>query len=407
MMFLNRFRWWLFLLSGALWLTGCGGATAVTPAPPPPAISPTSTLVPSTATPTATASPVPSATITPTATPSATVAPSATPTVTPTAEPTISGLIGPDNFPANVNPLTGETVRNLAVLARRPLAIKISNAPALVRPQAGLNNADLIFEHLVEAGFTRFTAVFYSQDADPVGSVRSGRLIDLEIPRMYDAAFAYSGSVGPVRLMFQESSFFERLITIDFGHGGFYRVDNPDLPRDHTLFTDTFRLRYLLDERGENTPPQFQNGMTFRVEPINPGEPAGALAIRYPATNVNWFYDRSDGRYLRWTDGQPHLDANSGEQLRFKNIIVLSAHHQETGIIEDTGGNYSIQIQIWGEGPVSIFRDGQRFDGRWQRLDPDHMLTFYDENGRSLPLAPGPSFFQIVPSGFDGLQVTP
>ncbi len=405
-MLLNRFRWWLLLLAGVFLLPGCAGETAVSPTPT--ALPATATLpVSPTATqpPTATITPYPSATAT--ATPSATPAPTATPTITPTPEPTISGLLGPDNFPANVNPLTGETVRNPAILARRPLAIKISNAPALVRPQAGLSRADLVFEHLVEAGFTRFTAVFYSQDADPIGSVRSGRLIDLEIPRMYDAAFAYSGSVGPVRLMFQESSFFDRLITIDFGHGGFYRVDNPALPRDHTLFTDTARLRYLLDERGENTPPQLPSGMTFRAEPISPGEPASALALRYPATNINWFYDRGNGRYLRWTDGQPHLDANTEGQLSFKNIIVLAAHHQETNIIEDTGGNYSIQIQIWGEGPVSIFRDGQRFDGRWQRHDPDQMLTFYDENGRSLPLAPGPSFFQIVPLGFDGLQVTP
>jgi hypothetical protein len=304
-------------------------------------------------------------------------------------------------------PTTSRPTSTPSPADRRPLAIKISNAPALVRPQAGLSNADIVFEHLVEAGFTRFTAIFYSQDADPVGSIRSGRLIDLEIPRMYDAAFAYSGSVGPVRQMFRESSFFDRLITIDFGHGGFYRVDNPALPRDHTLFSDTQTLRYLLTERGENVTPTLQNGMTFRAEPISPGEPASAIAIRYPATNVNWYCDRGNGRYLRWTDGIAHTDVNTGEQLSFTNIILLSAHHQETGIVEDTGGNYSIQIQIWGEGPVTIFRDGQRFNGRWQRLDPDHMLTFTDPDGNPLPLAPGPSFFQIVPSGFDELQVTP
>ncbi|MEI2420554.1 DUF3048 C-terminal domain-containing protein, partial [Arthrospira platensis SPKY2] len=66
-------------------------------------------------------------------------------------------------------------------------------------------------------------------------------------------------------------------------------------------------------------------------------------------------------------------------------------------------GNLSIQIQIWGEGPVSIFRDGRRIEGRWQRLDPSHMLTFYDLEGNPLPLAPGPSFFQLVPLGFTGL----
>jgi hypothetical protein len=34
------------------------------------------------------------------------------------------------------------------------------------------------------------------------------------------------------------------------------------------------------------------------------------------------------------------------------------------------------------------------------------MLTFYDQEGRILPLAPGNSFFQLVPLGFTGLVVT-
>ncbi|MCA9959019.1 MAG: DUF3048 C-terminal domain-containing protein, partial [Anaerolineales bacterium] len=111
----------------------------------------------------------------------------------------------------------------------------------------------------------------------------------------------------------------------------------------------------------------------------------------------------------RWTDGEPHYDANTGQQLSFTNIIVLAAHHQETDIQEDDadGGHNSIQIQIWGEGPVSIFRDGQRFDGYWHRDDPHHMLTFTDLDGNILPLAPGNSFFQLVPLGFDKLYVKP
>ena len=396
----------LFGLALAWVLASCGKSTAVSPTPttfPP-------TAVPAvTSSPQPTMTPLPQPTGTPTASPTAqpTSEPTSLPTAVPTIQPTIDGLLGPDNFPPNVNPLTGEIVRDLSVLARRPLAIKISNHPVLVRPQAGLNSADLVFEHYVEAGFTRFTAVFYSHDADPVGSVRSGRLIDLEIPNMYDAAFAYSGSSGPVRQMFKASEFFNRLISIDFGHSGFYRVEVPDRPLVHSLFTDTPTLRYLLGERGEDVPPHFQNGMTFRADPITPGEPAASLEIQYQGTNVYWGYERGNGRYLRWADGDPHLDANTGEQISFKNIIVLSAEHVETNIIEDVGGSPSIQIQIWGEGSVSIFRDGQRFDGLWHRADPHDMLTFTDNAGGPLPLAPGNSFFQIVPSGFDDLTVTP
>jgi hypothetical protein len=327
----------------------------------------------------------------------------------PTATQIIAGLIGPNNFPANVNPLTGEIVNDPSVLARRPLAIKISNAPPIVRPQAGINSADLMFEHYAEGGLTRFTAVFYSHNADPVGSIRSGRLIDLEIPKMYDAGFAFSGASGPLKILFRDSVFFDRVISPDYAHGGFFRVEDLNKAFEHTLFTSTTNLRWILDQRGQNTPPQFHNGMTFRAELLTLGTPATGVEVRYQGTNVFWTYNAADGRYYRWADGNSHLDANSNQQINFKNIIVLAAHHQDTDMLEDNvgGGHYSIQIQIWGEGPVSIFRDGQRFDGRWQRNNPDDMLTFTDNNGNPLPLAPGNTFFQIVPLGFDQLLVTP
>jgi hypothetical protein len=395
------------LLLGLL-LAGCRAA-------PPPA-TPTAVAQPLSPTPIATPTPMPTATATPaptntpTATASATAAPpTATPTATLMPDHTatavmIPDLLGPDNFPPNVNPLTGERVRNPELLARRPLALKISNYPPFVRPQAGLNNADLVFEHYAEAGVTRFTAVFYGRDAALVGSIRSARLIDLEIPVMYDAALAYSGASGPIRLLIRDSSFFERVISPDFAHGGYYRRPVEGLPLEHTLFTDTATLRYILSERGEERPPQLANGMTFRAEPWQMGTPANQLEIGYQGTNLLWQYNPGDGRYYRWTEGTPHLDANDGRQLQFENIIVLGAHHQETDIIEDAGGNLSLQIQIWGEGPVSIFRNGQRFEGRWRRAVAGQMLTFYDLDGLPLPLAPGRSFFQIVPIGFTGLR---
>jgi hypothetical protein len=335
-----------------------------------------------------------------------TATPAATPSPSPTPLTLIPGLIGPYTYAQNVNPLTGETVRDPAVLDRRPLAIKISNYPPLVRPQAGIGNADLVFEHIAE-GVTRFTAIFYSRDANPVGSIRSGRLIDLELPVMYDASFGYSGSVGPVRELFQNSSFFERIVSPDFAHGGYYRVPQEGVVLDHTMFTSTYALRAILAERGLEVRPEYEFGMSFHPDPPAGGTPARRIDVQYNTTNAFWFYNTSTGRYTRWTDGLEHFDANTMEQISARNIILLGAHHEETDIVENTSGSKSIQIQIWGEGPVSVFRDGQRYEGRWRREQPEDMLTFYDLDGNILPLAPGNSFVQVVPLGFTGLVVTP
>ena len=147
--------------------------------------------------------------------------------------------------------------------------------------------------------------------------------------------------------------------------------------------------------------------MSFHPDPPAGGTPARRIDVQYNTTNAFWFYNTSTGRYTRWTDGLEHFDANTMEQISARNIILLGAHHEETDIVENTSGSKSIQIQIWGEGPVSVFRDGQRYEGRWRREQPEDMLTFYDLDGNILPLAPGNSFVQVVPLGFTGLVVTP
>lgn len=373
-------------LAAQLGLAACGGSVErVTP-------TPTRTLRPP-------SSPTPA--WTPTATP---MPPTATPVSTPTPTPDAALIT---DFAPDVNPLTGLRVADPSVLERRPLAIKISNAPAVVRPQSGLSFADLVFEHYAEGGVTRFTAVFLSQGASQVGSIRSGRLIDLEIPAMYKAMFAYSGSSDGVKKKIVASDLFQenRIISPDFGVGEpyFYRITDPNKAYEHTLFTNTELLWQLTEARGLNARQDLQ-GLAFRETPPAHGRPARYVEIPYlkDVASAEWTYDPASGLYARSILGEPHTDALTGQQITAANVIIVYAHHQETDILEDLvgGGHYSIEIQIWGEGPVQIVRDGQVFDGRWERWAREDMLTFVDEAGNPLPLKPGNSWFQIVPLGF-------
>src|SRR5262249_40987630 len=132
---------------------------------------------------------------------SATDVPLPTQTALPTATntPLPPGIIGPDSYPENVDPLTGLVVDDPSVLNRRPLLVKISNAPPVVRPQSGISIADVIFEEYAEGGWTRFTAVFYSHGGQHIGSVRSVRLIDLQLTPAFDGVLVFSGgSLGVI-----------------------------------------------------------------------------------------------------------------------------------------------------------------------------------------------------------------
>jgi hypothetical protein len=332
------------------------------------------------------------------------------PTATPAPPPVPAGPFGPDSYPDGTNPLTGLPVSNPALLNRAPLAIKVSNDP-LARPQSGLSQADLVFEHYAEGGVTRFTAIYYSQTPELVGSVRSGRLLDLEIVPMFDALFTASGFSEGVRQRINVSSWAARNFS-----GPFYaepylvRIQREGLALEHTLFAHPADLWQLATDQGVNNPPDLTPGLAFRGEPNAGGTPATHITIDYGIglMRVEWTYDPALGAYRRVMGDQPHIEYLTGEQLTAANVLALSAIHVETDIIEDGyNGLWSVEIQVWGEGPASLFRDGQRIEGWWRRYDPEQMLQFTDLNGNTLYLRPGNTWFELVPAGFDQLYVEP
>ncbi len=366
----------------ALVISGCGSPT-------PPAATATPTRTPA---PQHTATPVPTSTPTP-----------RPPTPTATATPTQAALVVTP-FPLDVNPLTGEKMASAEVLDRIPIAIKVSNSPE-VRPQSGLNLADLVFEHFAEGGITRFTTVFYGKEPEQVGSVRSGRLIDLEIPAMYGALFGYSGSSAGVKERIRNSDLFPTYIAApDFGVGQpyFYRVPQEGKAFEHTLFTNPTVLRRLADEREINKRPEFPRLMAFSETPLEGGIPINYFEIDYQSScKAGWTYDAASGRWQRATAGVTQKDYLTGETLTAANVIIVYANHIETDILEDTwgGGHQSIQVQIWGTGPALIFRDGVMINGYWERVERTHMLTFWVSEGNPIPLKPGNTWFQMAPLG--------
>lgn len=347
-------------------------------------------------------SPTPEATPTPTRTAIPVVTPIPLPTVTATPA-AVAQEATP--FPLDVDPLTGLKVEDPGLLEHSPLAIKVSNSPE-VRPQSGLSSADLVFEHFAEGGITRFTAVFYGKMPERVGSVRSGRLIDLEIPAMYQAVFSFSGASSGVKDQMRASDLFpNQIVAPDFGVGEpyFYRVPREGVAFEHTLFADPESLHELAAERGVDKRPDFPSLMRFS-EALPQG--VGMTDITYFEVNyltgtctAEWRYDSTKGAWLRSTVGQPHTDYLTGEQLAFPNVIVLYANHVETDILEDTwgGGHMSIQIQVWGSNQALVFRDGKMLQGYWKREARNDMLTFWDGAGNPLPLKPGSTWFQVVP----------
>lgn len=359
--------------------------------------------------------PHPAATPTPTRTPGAVVAPltwTPNPTATSIAVTAVPSneLIGPESYAAGMNPMTGLAVADPAVLNRRPLAIKVSNNVS-VNPQSGMSFADWVFEHYAEGRETRYTAVFYSQTPELVGSVRSGRLIDIEIVQMADAILSTSGFSGGTLTRIQASNWASRNLSgPTLGDPYLVRIPMSDRDLEHTLFAVPAKLWELATERGINQPPDLTPGLVFNQMPNAGGSPASRIGIDYGLsyTEVGWEYDAVTGLYKRLLYGKPHLDDLTDRQIAVANVVMVFAQHVFADYIEDGfSGELSTQIQIWAQGPAVLFRDGQRFDGSWSRWDAENMLAFTDANDNVLTFKPGQTWFEIVPIDFNQWSAEP
>lgn len=322
--------------------------------------------------------------------------PSATPL--PTIRAPIREIVQYEAFriPLDVNPLTGLRV-DPATLDRRPLVVKVSNAPATVRPQAGLGSADIVFEHTVESGLTRLSAIFYGETPERVGSVRSARLIDTDIVRMYDALLAYSGGSQGVRDDIYWYIPYRRIF-LDGATTEFVR--DWDIPVPHNLFALPEDIWQRAAELREQTRPENVNGTAFRtLPPAGAHDTATRLEVRHLSLIAEWFYDDELRQYLRFTDGEEHGDSLTGEQLAVENVLVVYAYHELSDIVEDVWNDevsYGHRISLLQTGDLLLFRDGQVYTGHWSRFNPGEQLRFLDEQNIPLYLKPGASWIHVV-----------
>ncbi len=295
--------------------------------------------------------------------------------------------------PQNVNPLTGLPVDDAAVLQRRPLNVRIGNDPQ-IRPQTGLDQADLVYEEIMEGYWvTRFTAVFLSQDPKAIGPVRSARLVNLELTPQFDAALAHSGASDYIRWSISQTD----IVDLDefYSRTPYYYREGYDWRG--RLFTSAELLRTYMQEHGlERAVPL--TGFVFSSE-VPSGIPAKRISIPYGGnSSASYRYDPASGRYLRFVQGQPHVDGKSRKQLSAANVIVQHVPHLETDIVEDSLGSTSIRIILTGQGQAEIFRDGVMIKGLWRRENRKEMTRYLDREGNPIPLKPGNSWIQLVPT---------
>ncbi len=316
--------------------------------------------------------------------------------------------VGPNTYPPGVNPLTGLAVDQPDNLARRPLIVKIDNYPPEIRPQAGLMQADIVWEHLLSGGVTRFAAIYLGNSPDHVGPVRSSRLVDFDLVRIYRALFAYSGMAeGTLDILRGDRVALSRAVT--GGCPALCRFPTDGIAYEHTLYGDTSALRDEADQLNRDATPESIYGMAFRDAAPTDGTALGEIRVDYRQTEIGWTYDDVSGRWLRVQDGAPHMDATSSSQISAANVLVLEADHIEQPFVSENywgPGDYAFSVPLIDSGRVFLLRDGQYIEGRWHRARRSDPLTYTDLAGNLLTFKPGNTFVELVPRWTNGFELT-
>jgi hypothetical protein len=319
---------------------------------------------------------------TPSPTPSPSVEPSPTPSPTPSPSP----------IPEPVWPLTGQT----GEIANRPaVAVKVENSVD-ARPQGGLEYADIVYEELVEGGITRYIAVYHSQVPDLVVPIRSVRPMDGPIVGWLHPLLAFSGGQGA--FLERAGALGVQLVSNDAGSPGFWRTDDRYAPHNVAGNVQTFLAQ--ADGNHQASPPAL---FTYAV----PGEATSVQAAGTPAGQVqvalsgsstpNWTWDPGAGRWLRAEGAYPAVSA-TGQQLGANNVVCLSVGvNASVGV--DPAGNPIPETIVTGEGDGLLASEGAVLPIRWSKASEADPVVFTDTAGQPLRVAPGTTWFELVPAG--------
>jgi len=281
--------------------------------------------------------------------------------------------------PEPVYPLTGVKNPDPAIAARPALIVKIDNAGG-ARPQSGFNEADLVFEEIVNDHITRFAMVFQSGDTDPVGPIRSGRIQDVDLFTALDhPLFAWSGGNKTVTNEINNSE----LVNIGPSRAPVYhRVTDRKIP--HNLYSNT---PALYTQTPAFAPPAKQQ-FAYR-EPDAPaaGTPSAGVTVKLDSIDVQWDWNAANGLYLRTMEGSRHIDRNSG-QVSTNNVVVLAMNYLP-------GISGSPDAQTLGTGEAFVFTGGNYIHGTWSRNDIHDPFALVADDGTTVKLQPGRTFIEL------------
>ena len=301
-------------------------------------------------------------------------------TTTPTSTTTTTTL---PQYPTA--PLTGLPDPSGLSVKRPALTVKIENTPQAL-PQWGIDQADVVYEEIVNGGITRLAAIFNSHAPAKVGPVRSVRPTDTQVVWPLGGIFAYSGgapyavasiSTAPVKL-------------IDENSAGTAMFRDPNLYAPHNLFAIAPRL-FAFGGTPVPPPPLF----SYRTSTEKAGGlPVVSFIVPFPSMyRVTWTWDTATASWDRTLFGLADV-TGTGVRESPKNVIVMWVNYVN-GI-----GTEASYANLQGSGTAAFFVKGKETMGTWSRgPSKADVVRYKTANGKTALMTPGQTWVELLNVG--------
>jgi len=298
------------------------------------------------------------------------------------------------NASGPIAPLTGLPDPSGTALHRPALIVKIENDPNSL-PQFGVDQADVVYEEIVNGGITRLAAIFNQNAPAKIGPVRSVRPTDTSIVWPIGGIFAFSG--GAQYAINSISTAPVKLVTEGVAGPAMYRDPNRVAP--YNLYGITPKLFAI---GGTPVPPK----PLFLYRPLGQaavGMTVAKFTVPFPSIYpVTWTWDTTTHSWDRSTVFGGLDYTGNHTRMSPKNVIVMHINYVN-GL-----GTMASYADLNSGGVVNVFTDGKEIIGTWARPNHDKTkaLVYIDSKGKAIRLTPGQTWVELLDNG-PALSITP
>ena len=276
----------------------------------------------------------------------------------------------------------------------RPFAIMIDNHED-AWPQAGLQDAYMVYEIIVEGGETRLMALFKGANLEKIGPVRSARHYFIDYAMENDAIYVHFGQSPQAQSDIKKYSINDINGIAEDGTT-FWRVKDKYAP--HNAVTSTEKLLKSAQNKKYRTTSDETSVLNYVTDEVNldNGEPATEIIIPHSQLqDVEYYYDEENKVYERYARQEEQVDWDTEKPLTVKNIIIT---YCDNYTLSDTENKGRQGLKNIGTFDGYYITNGKAIPIKCIKEARDEKTIYQDLEGNVINVNDGNTFVHICPT---------